>query len=297
MTPTVIDWARLGAGGFSDADTDLALDLADREHAPWRRSPRAGQHGKHLVLADGRVTIDNTDPLLPPPRWRPVDAVHPNLVRAMAFVERWPEAARQWPRLVHTLQGFWDTDASAGPLRSASHSEGARLGVFALTLNCPLASAQAIVHEAAHNKLRALGVDNESAVRIVANPPDQRFRSPVVLDRLRPMTAVLHALYSFLHVLQLDLLLLKQETDAAVRDDLLALIGRNLPRIEDGIGEVRRNIRVDEAGAGFLEGLTAWSAAVIAEARDVLAREPAMASIPGRTPAGRIAGQARSPSG
>ena len=51
----------------------------------------------------------------------------------------------------------------------------------------------------------------ESATAIVGNDPAQRHVSPIVKDRTRPMTAVLHAQYSYVHVTALDLHMLEAE--------------------------------------------------------------------------------------
>ena len=200
------------------------------------------------------------------PRYEPVDTVPPILDRAIGYVARWPAMARQWPAIVRTIQCFTDVQ-NGGPLRSWSHSVGERPGVIALTVDCPLATAQAIVHETAHLKLRMMGVGNESADRIVANAPDGLYDSPIVTEMLRPMTAVLHAQYSFMHVLQLDLEMLAHEDDPAVRDDIKSLVARNAPRMAKGLDTLRRELRTDAAGAAFCDGFFAWCDAALTASR------------------------------
>lgn len=222
----------------------------------------------HRLYARG-VLLSNEDPLIPSPRYGPVEGVPPVLDRAIAYVARWPAMSRQWPAIVRTIQCFTDTETSR-PLCSSSHSVGSRPGVIALTVDCPLAAAQAIVHETAHLKLRMMGVGNESADRIVANPPDALHESPIVTEMLRPMTAVLHAQYSFMHVLQLDLEMLSQEDDPVVRDDIRSLIARNAPRMAKGLATLRRELRTDAAGAEFCDGFFGWCDAALRASRDVV---------------------------
>jgi HEXXH motif-containing protein len=262
--PATVDWARLVKPQADGYDTATIRRLVEEEPPPWPSERSARQAPANAPrLADGRVVIDNRDPLLPVPRWRPVDDLHPNLVRAIELVGCWPEAARQWPQLVHTVQCFIDSEPPAEKLYSASHSVADRWGVIAFTVHCPLATAQAIVHEMAHTKLRALGVDNERATRIIANPPAERFASPVVVDQPRPMSAVLHAQYSFIHVTHLDLCMLEHESDAAVRADMRTLLGRNLRRMKAGFATLREHAVVDRDGSPFLTAFLDWCQSTI----------------------------------
>src|SRR5205807_5202222 len=90
--------------------------------------------------------------------------------------------------------------------------------------------AEAFVRELAHQKLRALGVSQESAWRLVTNGPAELFPTPLSTCVARPMTSVLHALYSLLYVVELDLRLIAVEADSPVREHLLRLLRRNVDR-------------------------------------------------------------------
>ncbi|MFX9012133.1 hypothetical protein ABTN18_20760, partial [Acinetobacter baumannii] len=74
----------------------------------------------------------------------------------------------------------------------------------------------------------------ETAQRLIANPPSQRFASPIRKDRARPMTAVFHAQYSFIHVTALDLHMLEHAADENERSQYLMLLARNVPRMRAG---------------------------------------------------------------
>ncbi len=99
-------------------------------------------------------------------------------------------------------------------------------------------------------------------------------KASIVTEMLRPMTAVLHAQYSFMHVLQLDLKMLSQEdVDPVVRDDIRSLIARNAPRMAKGLATLRRELRTDAAGAEFCDGFFGWCDATLKASRDVVQME------------------------
>jgi HEXXH motif-containing protein len=272
-----IDWARAAQPQHDGYDTAVALSLVETEPTSWRPfSPKRPDPNGAPTVADGRVILSVEDPLLPEPRFIPEEQPSFPLTQAIHYVQRWPAAAKQWPDIVHTIQCYRDTEqpaAGAGRLGSASHSVDARFGVIGLTVNCPLATAQAIVHEMAHHKLRAFGVAIEQAVRIIANSPNELYRSPIVVDRPRPITAVLHAQYSFIHVTQLDLYMLEQEDDPLVRSDILSLLARNASRMEAGFETLKEHARPDEAGRDFLAAFYDWCRAVLSKSREILDRE------------------------
>ena len=266
-----IDWSRMAEPQDDRYDTVTALRLIEEEVTPWRPHASAREPVQDAPsVCDGTVAIAIRDmPLLPGPRFAPVNELHPNFTKALDYVGRWPAAIAQFPEIIHTVQCFTDTTV-APRLGSASHSVNDRFGVIGLTVDCPLATAQAVVHETAHNKLRAMGVANEDAIRIVVNPPTDLFSSPVVVDQLRPMSAVLHAEYSFIHVTQLDLMMLEREEDDQIRADILVLLARNVPRMEAGFVTIQRHIRTDKAGEVFIDAFLDWSDRVLRAGRRVL---------------------------
>jgi prolyl 4-hydroxylase len=124
----------------------------------------------------------------------------------------------------------------------------------------------------AHQKLRVLGVAFESAASVVGNNPATLYDSPIIKDRLRPMTAVLHAEYSYVHVTALDIHMLQAERDPTRRAVLGSVLETNLSRIEEGYDTLRKHFEPGEHGREFLEGFFAWTERTIASARDLLGR-------------------------
>jgi len=269
-----IDWSRLVRPQPDGYDSEVALSFRAERPTPSGEPPSQIAVRPVGALAGGDVMVGlSALPLLPAPRFAPVEEIAPNLLRALAYVDLWPEAAVQWRRMVQLIECFTDVTIPeterATYLGSASHSVDRRPGHIGLTVDCALATAQAVVHEAAHNKLRALGVGNETAIRIVINPQDELFPSPVVLDRLRPMTAVLHAQYSFVHVLQLNLKMFEAESDVATRTAIRKLIDRNAVRMQAGRDTIAKHARLDREGEAFVGGLVDWTDQLLSQAERI----------------------------
>ncbi|PVX29356.1 aKG-HExxH-type peptide beta-hydroxylase [Sphingomonas pokkalii] len=267
----MIDWGRVAKPQEDGSDTAAIEWLIEASPPPWHPVDPPPAAPAEAARVEGTVSVGpHGGPVLPGPRFVPLDDVPATVTEAVALVRHWPAMARQWPRIVHQIQPFADSEAShRSRLGSCSHNVRDRFGVIAMTTECPLGTAQAIVHETAHHKLRAMGVDNEAAIRIIRNPPDQVFHSPVV-GRPRPMTALLHAHYSFVHVIELDLAMLRADSDPARRADILTLLGRNVPRVAESGESIERHAMLDEPGERFIAALLDWTAAALAEGEKAL---------------------------
>lgn len=262
----MIDWGRLAKPQEDGSDTAAIEWLLRHCPPPWHPAdPPPPAPADAARIAAGVAVGLHGGPILPAPRFAPLGGVPATLIEAIALVRHWPAMARQWPRIVHQIQPFADTEPPpASRLGSCSHNVRERYGVIAMTTDCPLGTAQAIVHETAHHKLRAMGVDNEAATRIICNPVDQLFHSPIV-GFSRPMTALLHAHYSFLHVIELDLAMLRGESDPGRRADIATLLGRNVPRVAESGRSIGRHATVDKPGARFISALLEWTADALTE--------------------------------
>ena len=89
------------------------------------------------------------------------------------------------------------------------------------------------------------------------------------------MTAVVHAQYSFIHILKIDNLLFQHAGSKEDRATAQALICDTLPKMKKGLGEIRRHAVCDRAGRQFLNGFFAWCEEVIAEADELVKEEVA----------------------
>jgi HEXXH motif-containing protein len=251
-------------------DTDVTLRLAENSVTPLRPLPyRRRPINGCAAFCGGSVAIRQApENGMMTEKIVPATLDHRNLAAGAAFLSRWPEGYAQFGRLVDTVYPYTDpAQARMGELAlgSSSHSYEGDFGSVHATVDNALGFAQALIHEMSHQKLRALGVSIETADRLIANDPSERFESPIRKDQTRPMTAVFHAQYSFIHVTALDLYMLAVAASERERQHILMLLARNVPRMQAGYEEVARHIRTDEPGSLFLDAFMDWS-------RDVLER-------------------------
>ncbi|NEQ66800.1 MAG: PqqD family peptide modification chaperone [Symploca sp. SIO2D2] len=242
-------------------DTIIALEFA-RRHGYTRK-----EVGSDPTFFDGKVAIRKDSALSDQySLCIPASPDHPNIKRACDLIRLWPKVFIQCQFLIESVSVFIDTQASCDAEQGSIYNIGSicssgthGFGTIASTINSHVGFAEAIVHEMAHHKLRALGVEFESAERIIRNPIGQKFKSPIKLDCLRPMSAVLHAQYSYTYVSALDIEIITAGK-AAERDRCIAEVSlaKNLPKLEFGLKVIEDNAEVDHAGADFLEGYFNW---------------------------------------
>ena len=202
----------------------------------------------------------------------PCPSDHRNLRIALELFDLWPEVTAEVNALLHSLQPLLirgRPDDGRGFLGGARcHSEHEQPGTLWATANCPLMLAEAIVHEMAHQKLFYLGVFKESRDRFVLNAPDELYRSPVIRDRGRPMTAVIHGVYAFCYVADLDFRVLPTLAGER-RLKLLGRLNRHLDRLAEGRAEIEAHLRADAEGAALFQGMLDWIGDLQARGRDL----------------------------
>ncbi len=264
----MIEWCRTAEPQPDQYDTRVALRLAENNPLPnFRRfSPKAPKRGS---LLDGQVELPATHECgydgfenAPPD--------HPNIAPALELLRLWPEAFEQFRQLISYFNPIYDPQDTGPEAASCSGGRETEFGLIYATVEHPMTLAEAIVHETAHQKLFALGVGLEGNARILTNDPADLFESPVIRYRPRPMSAVLHAQFSFVHIVELDLRMLAHLEPAADPRRLLALLSYSLVRIEAGLEEVGKNAQTDRDGAVFLEAFFEWNDRVIEEANRAL---------------------------
>jgi hypothetical protein len=277
-----IDWARIAEPQQDQYDTDVILTLAMtttslERPAPYVRTPI----GDAPTVFDGSVAVryvyhnwEESDFLATHYLDAPLN--HSNLKAAAELVRTWPVAFEQCKRVLDSIHPaidpripFIGAEIYRG---SACHSYGRLFGTMWTTIHCPYGTAEAIVHEMAHQKLRALGLSFEHATCIVANDPSERYESPIVKDRLRPMTAVVHAEYSYVHVTNLDIRMIAAEGEEARRAALLPVLTRNVARIQEGYDTIQKHFRPGLHGAEFMSSFSDWTRRTIQTAHQTVAQ-------------------------
>lgn len=270
-----IDWSRMAVPQPDGYDTDAILALAGSGASPLRPAPyqRRPPEGSHAFCGGMVAVRAGPERGLGSASMVPAALDHPHLDKAAALLARWPAAHAQFQRLVEAVHPYCDlaqVRLGQWAFGSSSHSHEADFGCILVTVDDPLGLAQALLHEMAHHKLRAMGVSVEVADRLIANPPDQRFDSPIRKDRTRPMTAVFHAQYSFMHVTALDLYMLKKADDPLEATKILMLLARNVIRMEAGYREIDVHLITDSIGQTFVEPFMRWSRQVLDDGRAAL---------------------------
>jgi HEXXH motif-containing protein len=191
----------------------------------------------------------------------------PRIAAGLALLRRWPEGRAMARELLEVLHPALEPDLQPGgatlAIRSSSHSSEDRFGSLWATINSPIGLAQAVVHELAHHKLRALGVAEERAYTVVANDATECRPSPLVAWP-RPMTAVLHAQYALVHITALDVALLETARSSAERKALGRSFRCHAALLHEGARTLRKYLVVDAVGVAFMRGLWDWMEQTVA---------------------------------
>jgi HEXXH motif-containing protein len=261
MRPDEFDWARVAEPQPDGYDTGVALALAKRE-LNWQPLPAAAPHafGGRVALRPWRSQAP-LDPALVPG-----SLDDPILRRAEGCVKTaWPLLHRQFAALVAELAPM-NLRGGAGAGRIGSYSGHAPAPPFAIYVTCfdTFGTAESLVHEMAHIKLRCLGLQVESATRLIVNRTAELYRSPL-RSYPRPMTAVFHAFYSWLHITELDLRWAETDPHRA-----LLRLARNCDWIEAMGREIAAHVRTDAAGECFLPPVFAWAGRLLTQGRALL---------------------------
>ena len=262
MSPDDVAWARVAEPQEDGYDTRVAHALAKRELG-WRAPALPAP--PHAF--DGRVALRPWRPDIPVnPLLRPGALEHANLRRAEACVKAvWPAVHQQFAELVAELAPM-ELNEPASDAHMGSYSGHSPAPPFAIYTTCfdAFGTAESLVHELAHVKLRCLGVQVESSSRLIMNPPSELYRSPLRSYR-RPMTAVVHAFYSWLHITELEVRWADVEPPRA-----LMRLARNCVWIQAMAQEIQAHARTDEAGRHFLPPLFAWAERLWTRGRTLL---------------------------
>ncbi|MCY1062664.1 HEXXH motif-containing putative peptide modification protein [Nannocystis sp. SCPEA4] len=169
-----------------------------------------------------------------------------------AMTEGLQRVGHHWPAARAELE---DSVAVLLPVRSHglrphNASVAGFRGLITASARPDYMTAQTLVHEAAHNKLSTL----LDVYPVVTNPDDELHPSPFVAIP-RPLTALVHGVYSFLHDIQLTRRMLAAGVPALAE----APMDRYLRKIEDRVAAamstLRQHARLTPAGEALLAGV------------------------------------------
>jgi hypothetical protein len=270
---TAVDWRRVAEPQEDGYDVQVALDAFTRSRYA-HKTPRALPHDVPLVWKEGRASfVRLADNVAPDDVMKDLPTDDRRVQQGLLLIDTWPAVRLGCAQLLIGLapltMGF--PDASGGGHGCCCGNFGDDFGWIYVTADSASGFAEGIVHEMAHWKLRAFEIWFEDWTQaLLLNRPDELYASPVRKDMTRPMGAVLHAQYSYVHVAAICNAMLKATPDPTKDDyDWTAL---QLRRITEGQGTLREFARgTPDAGVPFLEGLDNWTARVLKEGWDAVA--------------------------
>lgn len=266
------DWSRVAEPQPDQYDTEVVLKRLSQMEG-FRRPPPLGDMP---AIFDGAVAVRPLEGPYLKMGFSSAPLEDQRIRLAEGYVRQWPIVFQQFKSLIYAFYPLSDPSGARirpGGKGYASHSFESRIGTLCASIEDPIGTAEAFVHEMAHNKLRSLGIMFESTQGFIANDPEDRYLSPIRIGVLRPMTAVFHAEYSFIYVTQLYLTMLAADPEEETRKYLLILLKTLLPRMEAGFEVIEANIQVDSIGRPFVDGFMDWARRVLADGRALLDRE------------------------
>ena len=259
------EWKRVARPQSDEYDTNVVLSYARRLGLTL---PSISPDEPRLIGTDVAVRSGLS---WDPKRYVSVAANHRKIKRGMGLLSTWKDGHRQATRVLAAVYVVSDRASPAQVWGGTSGIGPLGFGTIGTTMDCPGGFAQAIVHEMAHHKLRGLGVGFTSSTNLVTNDPSELCQSPIRYDCLRPMTAVLHAQYSFTYVTELNIHIIRSATsDEGDRAAAGHSLARDLSKLEFGMNIIDCHVRLDAAGRDFMKGFSQWLADTLDTGHEVL---------------------------
>lgn len=181
-----------------------------------------------------------------------------------------------WPKWATFMTGINPMGCCSGHYDPSNPSiygstKNFRINAVYVTINSLQGCAEGIYHEVGHTRLHGVGLGIERHDgRLILNTPDEVYDSPIRLDKKRPMSAVIQAIYSWIIFGENDLQLAALPGNANL--SARYLIG-NLPKIEDGLVEIRKHVRCTPEGMQFMDGYFEWGESVVERAYALCRKE------------------------
>lgn len=259
------DWAAVAQPQEDGSDGVAALAMqGGGRYDPAVRAPRVVPADAVPIWQDGRARFISMSAYeAPAPELQDMPLDDERVAEALRLVALWPAVRRLCAEVLVAVCPMQSGRGAGGHGGTCGHY-GEEFGWIYATADNAWGFAEGMVHEMAHWKLRALGVwFEEWTPDLLLNAPTELYASPVRKDKLRPMGAVLHAQYSYIHVAEMCTRML--EVDATPGSGEIEWTALQVARITEGQATVRASARgTPEMGAPFLDGLDAWTSAVIA---------------------------------
>jgi hypothetical protein len=255
-----VDWSRMAAPQEDGYDTTALAALA-RERFGYAR-PELGWprwcDGRLELIADTQERSD---------RIRGAQLDDPRLFEVEAALKLWPNGYESTCRFLDHFTPFVaDPPESQGRGSTSGHfqvEKGSRCGVF-VTIDDAVGCAEGILHENAHQRLHVMGMDLERHDgTLITNDDQWRYFSPIRREVLRPMSALIHGVYAWIWLSEID-----------IRAELAGMEGaaymkNNVPKVKRGLDEIERHVTVTPEGRLFVDALLSWGRDLVARGEDL----------------------------
>lgn len=241
---------------------------------------KSGRYADKVIVADGppvwpqgRARWATALAELPMPAFKLLPPDDPRVSTGLALLDLWPDARQQAADLLMAICPL--TQGQQGGHGCCCGNYRDDFGWIYVTADDAWGFAEGIVHEMAHWKLRAFGVWFEEWDNLLLDHSfTQMYDSPVRKDKPRPMGAVLHAQYSYVHVAEMVRRMYEAKSDADGSD--AQWLQLQLRRIAEGQETLRAHARGTlGVGDAFLVGLDDWTDEVLSAGRLALPAEVA----------------------
>ncbi len=184
------------------------------------------------------------------------DTSHPVLEHADKILRTWPEARREAQVLLDEIRSQLPSAGAAFSMAALGGTCGPGSGWGSIMVRAanPVGYAEGVLHEMGHHKLRALRIDmEEHDGTILLNGPDELYESGVRKDKKRPMSAVLHAHYSYLHVTEIEL------RAHEIGYSMAAMLPHQIRRLTEGRAVIEAHARWAKGAEWARDDLLAWT--------------------------------------
>ncbi len=265
-------WSIMAAPREDGRDTEWIRKYA--EMSPLRKvaPPQNGEP----TICDGKVAIRyDYWPESFDKQFQKAPPDHPHIGRAVQLLKAWPAIYTQFGDIVSEFEPLLLPETEGHEITgSMSHQPPGTYGAIWATVNDPLALAEAFVHEMAHHKLLALGQLFEASQPLFENPGSELYDSPIRTDILRPISAVFHGMYAFMHVIALDRRILESNLLAgAERQQIARFIQCNVLRVKRGLQLIEACAIASAVGKPFLDTFFSWAKAETEAAQNQIPAE------------------------
>lgn len=217
--------------------------------------------------------------LMREPRYKEADASNLEILEAFNYLSCWSDGFNQFEQLTQAVGIFNDTavqeeyrDLAVG---STSASYGLPSGYMCVTVDNGLGCAQAMIHELAHQKLRLMGIDEKSPISPFCSGSEIKKVNSILDSRIHCfVNKAFHDLYAYMHILELDLNIYRNELPDDVKENVQQLLSKNVIRVSSGVSELLPKLEYTPEWEKIMNEIQSWGLGLVDEVVEVLKATP-----------------------